>query len=142
MERRRRCLWTRDIRGVRRGSGSPVYTAGSGPRSHGYLRLTLQTAGRYRRWDGVYEIVLSLYRLARRAGVEVKTGEAVLEIGHGRVVTAEGEYRSERVVSDLDSGRLESLLYPERERAKERLSCSGVAVYATLREELPAGVGG
>jgi phytoene desaturase len=90
---------------------------------------------------GVYEIVRSLYRLARRAGVEVKTGEAVLEIGRGRVVTAEGEYRSERVVSDLDAGRLESLLDPERERAKERLSCSGVAVYATLREELPAWVG-
>jgi len=90
---------------------------------------------------GVYEIVRSLYRLARRAGVEVKTGEAVLEIGRGRVVTAEGEYRPERVVSDLDAGRLESLLEPERWRPKERLSCSGVAVYATLREELPAWVG-
>jgi phytoene desaturase len=90
---------------------------------------------------GVYEIVRSVYRLARRAGVEVKTGEAVLEIGRGRVVTAEGEYRPERVVSDLDAGRLESLLDPERGRAKERLSCSGVAVYATLREELPAWVG-
>jgi len=90
---------------------------------------------------GVYEIVRSVYRLARRAGVEVKTGEAVLEIGRGRVVTAEGEYSPERVISDLDAGRLESLLDPERGRAKERLSCSGVAVYATLREELPAWVG-
>jgi phytoene desaturase len=90
---------------------------------------------------GVYEIVLSLERLARRAGVEVRTGEAVLEMGRGTVVTAEGEYRADRVVSDLDSGRLEGLLDPARERAKERLSCSGVAVYATLREELPAGVG-
>jgi phytoene desaturase len=90
---------------------------------------------------GVYEIVRSVYRLARRAGVEVKTGEAVLEIGRGRVVTVEGEYRPERVVSDLDAGRLESLLEPERWRPKERLSCSGVAVYATLRDELPAGVG-
>jgi phytoene desaturase len=90
---------------------------------------------------GVYEVVLSLYRLARRAGVEVKTGEAVREIGRGRVVTAQGEYKADRVVSDLDSGRLESLLDPERERAKERLSCSGVAVYAALREELPAEIG-
>ena len=89
---------------------------------------------------GVYEVVLSLERLARRAGVEIKTGEAVLEIGRERVVTAEGEYQAERVVSDLDAGRLESLLDPGRKRAKERLSCSGVAVYATLREELPAGV--
>jgi phytoene desaturase len=90
---------------------------------------------------GVYEIVRSVYRLARRAGVEVKTGEAVLEIGRGRVVTTEGEYRPDRVVSDLDAGRLESLLEPESRRPKERLSCSGVAVYATLREELPAWVG-
>ena len=90
---------------------------------------------------GVYEIVLSLYRLARRLGVEVRTGEAVLEIWPGRVVTAAGEYEADRVVSDLDAARLESLLDPARERAKERLSCSGVAVYATLREELPAGIG-
>jgi phytoene dehydrogenase-like protein len=87
---------------------------------------------------GVYEVVLSLCRLARRAGVEIKTGEVVLEIGRGRVVTAESEYEADRVVSDLDARRLESLLDPEKERAKERLSCSGVAVYATLREELPA----
>ena len=90
---------------------------------------------------GVYEIVRSLYRLARRAGVEVKTVEPVQAIGHDRVVTTEREYKADRVVSDLDSGRLESLLDPERERDKERLSCSGVAVYATLREELPAGIG-
>jgi phytoene desaturase len=87
---------------------------------------------------GVYEIVLSLYRLARRAGVEIKTGEPVQEIGRDRVVTTEEEYEADRVISDLDSGRLESLLDPERVRAKERLSCSGVAVYATLREALPA----
>jgi phytoene desaturase len=90
---------------------------------------------------GVYEIVLSLERLARHAGVEVKTGEAVRKIGLGRVVTAEREYTADRVVSDIDPGRLEGLLDPERGRVKERLSCSGVAVYATLHEELPAGVG-
>jgi phytoene desaturase len=90
---------------------------------------------------GVYEVVLSLERLARRSGVEIKTGEAVQEIRRGKVVTTEGTYPADRVVSDLDAGRLESLLYPERKRTKERLSCSGVAIYATLREELPAGVG-
>jgi len=89
---------------------------------------------------GVYEVVLSLERLARRAGVEIKTGEGVLGIGPGRVATAERQYAADAVVSDLDARRLEVLLEPERERAKERLSCSGVAVYATLRGELPAGV--
>ena len=89
---------------------------------------------------GVYELVLSLERLARRAGVEIKTGEAVREIEPGRVATTEHEFAADRVVSDLDARRLEVLLEPDKERAKERLSCSGVAVYATLREELPAGV--
>jgi len=90
---------------------------------------------------GVYEVVLSLERLARRSGVEIKTGEAVQEIRRSKVVTTEGAYPADRVVSDLDAGRLESLLDPERKRTKERLSCSGVAIYATLREELPAGIG-
>ena len=49
-------------------------------------------------------------------------------------MTAEREYTADRVVSDLDPDRLESLLDPGKERAKERLSCSGVAVYATLHE--------
>src|SRR5215210_3602236 len=69
---------------------------------------------------GVYEVVLSLERLALRAGVEIKTSEAVREIGPGRVVTAEGEYKEDRVVSDLDAISLESPLAPEKERAKER----------------------
>jgi phytoene desaturase len=89
---------------------------------------------------GVYEIVRSLLRLARRAGVEIKTVEPVQEIGRDRVVTTESEYEADRVVSDLDPGRLECLLDTDRERIKERLSCSGVAVYATLRGELPAGI--
>jgi phytoene dehydrogenase-like protein len=89
---------------------------------------------------GVYEIVLSLERLARRSGVEIKTGEPVREIRERRVVTMEREYAADAVVSDLDSDRLERLLGHERKRARQRLSCSGVAVYAALREDLPGGV--
>jgi phytoene desaturase len=89
---------------------------------------------------GVYEVMLSLERLARRAGVEVKTGEPVCGIRRGRVATNDGEYRAEAIVSDLDTRRLERLLDPERKSAKDKLSCSGVAVYAALREELPDGV--
>ncbi len=88
---------------------------------------------------GVYEVVLSLEKLARRAGVEIRTGEPVHEIRPGKVATMEREYAADAVVSDLDAGRLEGLLDPERGRAKERMSCSGVAVYAALREELPDG---
>ena len=89
---------------------------------------------------GVYEVVLSLERLARHAGVEIRTGEPVRGIQHSTVTTTQGEYRADAIVSDLDAGRLERLLGPEKKRVKERLSCSGVAVYAALGEELPAGV--
>ncbi|HEX6709315.1 MAG TPA: NAD(P)/FAD-dependent oxidoreductase [Rubrobacter sp.] len=89
---------------------------------------------------GLYEVVLSLERLARRAEVEIKTGEPVREIGRVRVATQEGEYGADAIVSDLDTHRLEHLLDPEKKRTKDKLSCSGVAVYAALREELPTGV--
>ena len=86
---------------------------------------------------GVYEVVLALERLARRAGVEVRTGEPVHKVEPGKVYTPGGEYLADAVVSDLDAGRLEGLLSSGGKPSRKKLSCSGVAVYATLREELP-----
>ena len=90
--------------------------------------------------DGVYEIVLALERLARHAGVEVRTGEPAYGIWEGKVVTTSGEYEADAVVGALDAGRLEGLLAPGKQQTPEKLSCSGVAVYAALREELPGNV--
>ena len=87
---------------------------------------------------GIYEVALALERLARHSGVEVRTGEPVRGIERGKVATVEAEYRADAVVSDLDAGRLRALLDPGKKSANELLSCSGVAVYAALREELPA----
>jgi phytoene dehydrogenase-like protein len=89
---------------------------------------------------GVYEVVLALERLALHAGVEVRTGEPARAIEAGKVATAEAEYRADAVVSALDAGRLEALLDPGKKRPAQKFSCSGVAVYAALREELPAGI--
>ena len=89
---------------------------------------------------GVYEVVLSLEKLARHAGVEIKTGEPARKIQDSKVMTAERAYAADAVVSDLDAGRLERLLEPGEEHKKQRLSCSGIAVYAALRRELPADV--
>jgi phytoene desaturase len=89
---------------------------------------------------GVYEVVLSLEKLARHAGVEIRTGEPVREVRDGNVATAEREYAADAVVSDLDADRLEGLLDPGKKREKQRLSCSGIAVYAALRKELPGRV--
>lgn len=89
---------------------------------------------------GVYEVVLALERLARRSGVKVRLGEPALEIGASRVTTAAGEYPAEAVVGALDADRLEDLVSPGEKRPKKMLSCSGVAVYAALRGELPGHV--
>ena len=89
---------------------------------------------------GVYEIVLALERLARRAGVEVRTGEPARSVSAGKVLTDGGEYRADAVVGGLDASRLEGLLGPGGRRAGRGLSCSGVAIYAALEEELPGSV--
>ena len=89
---------------------------------------------------GVYEVVLGLERLARRGGVEIRAGEPVHAIEPGQVTSGSAEYRADAVVSALDADRLEEMLDPGRKLAQKKLSCSGVAVYAALREELPAGV--
>ncbi len=90
---------------------------------------------------GVYEIPRALENLARAAGVEVRTGEPVTAILEGRVLTENDEYRADAVVSGLDAGVLEEKLAPHRNKARPvKLSCSGVAIYAALRENLPEGV--
>ena len=69
---------------------------------------------------GIYEVVLSLEKLARHAGVEIRTGEPVREIRDGKVVTEGREYAADAVVSDLDAGRLEAIARPaEKARGGE-----------------------
>lgn len=85
---------------------------------------------------GIYEVVLSLEKLARHAGVEIKTEEPVLSIEPGKVSTPGGEYPADAIVSGLDAGRLEQLLNPGKKARPTKLSCSGVAVYAALEENL------
>ncbi len=94
---------------------------------------------------GVHEVVLALARLAEAAGVEVRRDEPVVRIERGRVVTVHAEHRADVVVGALDADRLASLVglgrAPARTRPRVRprtLSCSGIAVYGVLREDLPA----
>ncbi|HSK99327.1 MAG TPA: NAD(P)/FAD-dependent oxidoreductase [Rubrobacteraceae bacterium] len=87
---------------------------------------------------GVYEIVRSLEKLARVGGVEIKTAEPASRIGAGKVITDKGAYPADAVVSGLDAGRLGELLEPGRPQTVGRLSCSGVVIYTSLRDALPA----
>jgi len=89
---------------------------------------------------GVYEMVLSLEKLARASGAELRTGEQAVKISRCRVTTERGEYRADAVVSGLDADVLKRLLEPGKKVRPGKLSCSGVAIYATLREELPEDV--
>ena len=88
---------------------------------------------------GVYEIVQALERLARQAGVQIRTDEPVKRITSSRVTSVNNEYLADAVVSGLDAGRLALLVNGGKSRSR-RLSCSGVAVYGALREDLPADV--
>ena len=86
---------------------------------------------------GVYEIVRALVKLARYGGVQLRTGEPVRRIERGKVSTAKGEHAAEVVVSGLDADRLESVITPGKNTSREKLTCSGVAIYAALEDELP-----
>jgi len=111
------------------------------PALYASMPAIMATDGVFVPEGGVYEVVLSLEKLARHAGVEIKTGEPVRGMQDGRVVTEERAYAADAVVSDLDAGRLDRLLDLGKDHKKQRPSCSGIAVYAALRKELPADVG-
>jgi hypothetical protein len=82
----------------------------------------------------------ALTRLAHSSGVELKTEEPVHRLEPKRVTSTQSAYSADVVVSGLDAGRLESLLTPDKKPFRERLSCSGIAIYSTLEEELPEGI--
>jgi phytoene desaturase len=110
------------------------------PALYASMPAIMATDGVFVPEGGVYEVVLSLEKLARHAGVEIKTGEPVRGIQDSKVATAKRIYAADTVVSDLDAGRLEVLLDPGGVHKDKRLSCSGIAVYAALRKDLPADV--
>ena len=69
--------------------------------------------------------------------MELKTGEPVHRIEPRRVTSTNAKYAADTVVSGLDADRLESILTPGEKTSRKRLSCSGVAIYSVLEEELP-----
>lgn len=87
---------------------------------------------------GVHELVRALERLARAAGVNIRTDEPVLSLERGRVSTDQRVYRADAVVSGLDADRLEGLLPGRIPPPPRKLSCSAVAVYASLKRPFPA----
>jgi len=85
---------------------------------------------------GVYEIGLALHRLAEAAGARFLLDHQVTQVGKKYVVANGEKITADMVVSALDAGVLERLM-GQRSPDPKNLSCSGVAVFTTLRENLP-----
>ena len=130
--------------GLREVIGVHALDGGSGPRNtpalYAAMPAVIATEGAWVPKGGLYELVLALARLAEAAGAELKPGEPVERIEEGRVVAGAEVYKADFVVSDLDANRLDALLPSGRASVPKRLTPSGVALYAALREPLPSGM--
>ena len=85
---------------------------------------------------GVYEIAVGLENLARAAGVDLRSGEPVLSVEKNKVTTTAAVYTSDYVISAVDGGILEKLM-GKKTTPPRKLSCSGVAIFGVLDQELP-----
>jgi phytoene desaturase len=85
---------------------------------------------------GVYEIALALGRLAVEAGAKILTNTQATSVKRGLVTTTEGEFKADVIIGATDAQVLSRLL-GKRARPKKRVSCSGVAVFVTLKKPLP-----
>ena len=87
---------------------------------------------------GVNEIPLAIARLATEAGAKIILDTQVDLIAKSSV-TADGKlYPADIVIAATDSQIVDRLLAKAR-RKPRRVSCSGVALFAVLKEPLPAG---
>ncbi len=85
---------------------------------------------------GVYEIVLALERLALEAGATIRTGVQVSNITKGSVVVEGEELKADYIIGAADAQVIDSLL-GKKVKTPKRVSCSGVALFAVLKEPLP-----
>lgn len=85
---------------------------------------------------GVNEIAQKLKQLAIDAGAIIRLDEEVIRVSRRRVVTQQSTYGCDLVVSSLDPWVLKRLMGRSVKPPKDR-SCSGVAIYAVLKEPLP-----
>lgn len=86
---------------------------------------------------GVNEIAQKLFQLAIEAGAEVKLEQEVQSVTRNKVVTANQTFDADLIVSSLDPQVLKRLM-GKKQRQNQKRSCSGVAIYAVLKEDLPA----
>ncbi|MEO0023784.1 MAG: hypothetical protein RL196_225, partial [Actinomycetota bacterium] len=88
---------------------------------------------------GVYEIVLALFRLATGAGAKVLTDVKVSSVKKGFVTSSAGDFEADFVIGATDAEVLADLLGKNQSR-KQQTSCSGVALFVTLKTPLPENI--
>jgi phytoene desaturase len=88
---------------------------------------------------GVNELPQMLARLATESGASIRLNERVTSVTRRRVVTDSATYEPDIIVSGLDAGVLASLMGKKVKKSRSA-SCSGIAVFAVLDEELPSEV--
>jgi phytoene desaturase len=103
------------------------------------MAAVMATDGVFVPKGGVYEIARGLEAMAHHAGVTIRTSEPVVTLEKGLVTTEQASYPADYVVSAVDGGILEGLL-GKTVSAPSVLSCSGVAIFGVLDEELPADI--
>ena len=87
---------------------------------------------------GVNEIPLALARLATEAGAKIILDTQVSSIAKSSVTADGKDYPADIVIAATDAQIVDRLLGKAR-RKPRRVSCSGVALFAVLKEPLPAG---
>lgn len=87
---------------------------------------------------GVYEIVRALEKLALEAGAVIRIGVEVTKITKGAVYLGSEKISCDYVIGAADAQVIDALLGKKVTKPK-RVSCSGVALFAVLKEPLPEG---
>lgn len=87
---------------------------------------------------GMNEVPKMLANLAASSGAKILTGQRVKTISQSKVITEDQTFPADLVVSSLDASLTNSLLSGKPAKIAPNRSCSGVAIYAALKEPLPA----
>lgn len=85
---------------------------------------------------GVYEIALALGRMATEAGAQIILDTEVESISKGLVRAGGKSFEADYVIGASDAQVIDGLL-GKRVRKTKLVSCSGVALFAVLKEPLP-----
>ena len=86
---------------------------------------------------GVNELPQYLAALAERAGCQIILKSKVVAIRKNLVITDKESFACDVVVSAIDEEKSKELLSGKKPRPAKSRSCSGIAIYAVLKEHLP-----